>query len=66
MPGEKDFHITSPNNKQTELESILMIFGFDPMSYRTALHENNGVVSIFSGDGGGKTKDIFRLALPGD
>ena len=38
----------------------------DPMSNRAALHEDDGMVPVFPGDGRGQTNDVPRFRSPGD
>jgi hypothetical protein len=40
--------------------------GIDPMAHRAALHENDRVMSVLAGDGGGQTCDKPRPGSPGD
>ena len=43
-----------------------LLFRIDPIPHRAALHEDNRVVSVFAGDGGGQACDEPRFGAAGD
>lgn len=42
-----------------------LLAGIDPMSDGTALHEDDGMVSVLAGDGGGEAEDKFGFGASG-
>ena len=39
---------------------------FDPMADRATLHEDDGMMSVLSGNGSGQTHDVPRFRSPSD